>query len=166
MLICWFLYAQETFLIIIDAENSCAASYMKIKIHFIRFFGEWSTKEQHVPLFFVPLCLGKFLLLLLFSILLYCIVFYLCFSNYILILYWKDCMDYNLFNILFDLFLFYYGLSFSFCGVLFFNIILFMFILYQCWSPFTFMPVYLLPRSFVLFCCLIDIHETTEMSKV
>ncbi len=28
-------------------------------------------------------------------------------------------MDYNLFYILFDLFLFYYGLSFSFLGVLF-----------------------------------------------
>ncbi len=52
ILICW-ITAQETFLIIINVENSCAASYFwKRVIHFYfhaRFFDEQKVqKEQHL----------------------------------------------------------------------------------------------------------------------
>ncbi len=50
-LICWFA-AQETFLIIINVENSCAAQYVLWKPWYILFFRihRWieSSKEQHL----------------------------------------------------------------------------------------------------------------------
>ncbi len=51
ILICWFA-AQETFLIIINVENSCAAQYFLWKLWYILFFRihRWieSSKEQHL----------------------------------------------------------------------------------------------------------------------